>query len=175
MKASRIYKKFEKTVNWWDRELDKYAEQDLQRSPGPGLWTIGQVYEHITASTLNFHVKQIEECLGIKDNLDKRKSTVGYISLIIKRIPPIQIKIPPEENFAPVQPPDKSYIRQRLQELKDRFSKLAIDIDANPNGGKTNHPGMGYLKAQEWFEIIEMHLRYHLKDKRTVDNFLLKV
>lgn len=172
MKAAKVYKKFDRTVTRWEKALDKYSEQDLKKSPGPGIWTVGQVYEHITASTLNFHAKQIEQCLQTSANREKRKSKWGYLALIIDRIPPVNIPIPPEENVVAIQPPGKPFIREKLQELRSRFSSLADQIDANPRSGKTGHPGMGYLLAVEWFALIEMHLRYHWKDKRVADKAL---
>lgn len=174
MKAIHIYKKLETTVNVWEKELDKYSVEDFKSTPGPDVWTIGQVYEHITSNTLNFHASQIEQCLLDNDNTFKTKSFIGYLCLTIKRIPHIKIKIPPEENIEPSQPNDKQFIKKRLEDVKEQFFYLASKIDSSKSRGKINHPGMGYLHAKEWLVFIEMHIRYHWKDKQKIDDFLFR-
>ncbi len=174
MKAASIYKKFEANVSDWEKELDKYSEEDFIRKQDDTTWSIGQVYEHIISSTLNFHVKQIELCLSNNDNRNKGKNLIGHISLLIKDFPPVNIKIPPEENIEPVQPSDKMIIKERLKKLKDTFYHLASKIDSSKFNGKRSHPGFGYLLAKEWYELIEMHLRYHRKDKLKIDKYLFE-
>ena len=172
MKACKTYKRFEATVIRWEKELEQYSIEVFTQKTNPQTWSIGQVYEHITNSTLNFHVKQIEACLVSNSNKDKGKTFIGWLSLFIKRIPPIEIQIPPEENFEPLQPEGKQVIKERLNDLKKLFSQLSIKIDASKYKGKTNHPGMGYLSAADWFEVIEMHFRYHERDKRRIIKLL---
>ena len=172
MRTIRIDKKFEATIHKYEKELDKYSIRDFERKPSVEIWSPGQVYEHIISNTLNFHVKQIELCLLNNENFDKRKSLIGYISLFINRIPHVKINIPPEENIEPSQPGDKLIIKKRLKELTDTFYSLALKIDASQGKGKTHHPGFGYLSAAEWYAFVDMHVRYHWKDKETIDKFL---
>jgi hypothetical protein len=37
---------------------------------------------------------------------------------------------------------------------------------------KTAHPAFGFLNAREWFHLIEMHFRHHLRQKKRLDRFL---
>jgi hypothetical protein len=38
--------------------------------------------------------------------------------------------------------------------------------------GKTAHPAFGFLDAFEWFQLIEIHFRHHLRLKNRLDKFL---
>jgi len=49
---------------------------------------------------------------------------------------------------------------------------LSVKIDTAKTNGKTNHPGMGYLNAREWFELIELHFNYHEKDIKQAKRLL---
>jgi hypothetical protein len=40
---------------------------------------------------------------------------------------------------------------------------------------KVQHRAMGYLNAEEYFQLIDMHFRHHLWQKERIDQFLLKV
>ena len=31
--------------------------------------------------------------------------------------------------------------------------------------GKTQHPGLGFLDALEWYQYTEMHMRHHIRQK----------
>ncbi len=172
MKSLPIYKRFEATVHHYEMDLDKYSISDFTRKPSPEIWSSGQVYEHIISNTINFHVKQIEMCLSDNENFCKRKSTIGYIALFINRIPNVKISIPPEENKEPCQPTEKFSIKKRLVELCDIFYQLALKIDNSKTNGKRFHPGFGYLSAVEWYAFVEMHMRYHWKDKNAIDKYL---
>lgn len=163
MRAAKTYKKFNATINKWEKQLEEYSKEDFNHKPNPQTWSIGQVYEHVVSSTLNFHAKQIEICLLSNDNKNKSKTFIGWLSFIINRIPPIEIKIPPEENIEPQQPQNKEDVSAKLNHVKQVFLELANKIDASKCLGKTNHPGMGYLNAKEWLKVIEMHFRYHEK------------
>ncbi len=174
MKAIQIYKRLEVTANVWEKELEKYSDEDFQSKSAHNLWTIGQVYEHITSNSLNFHAVQIERCLLSSVNTFKTKSLIGYLCLTLKRIPHIKIKISPEENIEPSQPVDIQFIKNRLNEVKEQFFYLALAIDSSKIKGKINHPGMGYLHAKEWLVFIEMHIRHHWKDKQKIDSFLFR-
>ncbi|MEW5597133.1 DinB family protein, partial [Peribacillus frigoritolerans] len=44
-----------------------------------------------------------------------------------------------------------------------------------PASQKVQHRRMGYLNAEEYFQLIEMHFRHHLRQKERIDRVLLKV
>ena len=172
MTAAILYKKFSLTLHQWVNELEAYTATDFEKKPDARSWSVGQVYEHITSSTLNFHIKQIEHCLQHYSNRWKTKNFIGYVTILTGRIPHVNIPIPEEENIEPVQPKSKAIVKERLQVLSKKFENLAHLIDTQRKSGKTSHPGFGYLSAKEWFVLINMHFEYHRRDKQAADKFL---
>ena len=55
------------------------------------------------------------------------------------------------------------------QEMKNTFENLKKD-----RKGKTAHPGFSYLNASEWYRLIPMHFKHHLRQKENIDTFLNK-
>jgi hypothetical protein len=52
-----------------------------------------------------------------------------------------------------------------MKELKMKVN------DINPNY-KDEHGGFGWLNAQEWFDLVGMHFRHHLRQKYDLDQKL---
>jgi hypothetical protein len=88
------------------------------------------------------------------------------------RFLPIRIKVPASPEYTPVQPDGIIQIRERLDVLKAEMTRTAARLQSARESGKTKHPAFGYLNAQEWFQLIDMHFRHHLRQKKRLDQFL---
>lgn len=44
---------------------------------------------------------------------------------------------------------------------------------ANPDV-KLRHGGFGWLNAQEWHDLIEMHTRHHLRQQADLEHYLIE-
>ncbi|MGE6489121.1 hypothetical protein [Paenisporosarcina sp. NPDC076898] len=42
----------------------------------------------------------------------------------------------------------------------------------NPNN-KVEHGGFGWLKAREWYDLVGMHFRHHLRQKDELESYIL--
>jgi hypothetical protein len=42
----KLISNFNKEVAYYLAELEKYSDEDLNKKPGDGGWTLGQVYNH---------------------------------------------------------------------------------------------------------------------------------
>ena len=97
------------------------------------------------------------------------KNEFGEKLFIKGSFPPVKIKIPevlrgPE----PVAKACKEYRSILEKVLSD--SKNLIDAVSNDEGSyKALQPAMGWLSAQEWFYLHEMHYRHHLRQKAELD------
>ena len=175
MTAQTIIPKFEKVLGVWEKALDQYSDEEFARKPDPDSWSIGQVYAHLVRSALNYHLKQAEASLGTAENADKPKTGGGKLSYFIGGFLPVKVKVPPSDTYTPKQPAGKEAIREGLSAVRDRYKELGSQIDRTGSKGKTAHPFLGYLNAVEWFQLVEMHYRHHLRQKRRLDKFLKKV
>jgi len=60
-----------------------------------------------------------------------------------------------------------------MDQLIQRFKQLESRVDLiNPNK-KVEHGGFGWLNAREWYDLIGMHFRHHIRQKDELEKKLL--
>jgi DinB superfamily len=174
MKAQKSYQNWLKTAAFYESELPKYSEQDFSKKQTEEAWSIGQMYQHLIKGTMFFHIKFAENALESAENSHEGKTFPGKLSFFIGGFPPVKIKVPASAEYTPPQPKSKETVAEDLQKLKIMLKDLAEKIDASPSKGKTKHPAFGYLTAFEWYQMIDMHFKHHLRQKKRLDQFLGK-
>jgi hypothetical protein len=172
MTMKNVYDKYLQIAGIWKSELDKYSDEQFSKKPSQESWSIGQVYEHLVIGTLNFHIKQIEQCLLSDANQKEKKTFPGKLMFFINSFPPVRIKVPPSPTYTPQQPESKTTIEAGMRLLRKKLQDLSGEIDTVAHFGKTQHPALGYLNANEWYQLIVMHFRHHLRQKKRIDLFL---
>ena len=164
--------KLNQTLLIWQSALDDYKLETLLKKPSEGSWSLGQVYVHLINATLRFHLKQVEKCLSSSEHSDKKKNFKGFMTFrVLGGIPPIKVKVPPSDFYTPKQPTSKEQIREGLGEVREQM-KFWRDKLGEAGQGKTTHPAFSYLNGDEWYRLVEMHFRHHLRQKKRIDDFL---
>lgn len=163
---------FNNTIDSWINELDRYEFDEFCTRPSPASWSIGQVYMHLAAQT-EYYISQIAICISSDKNQNETASAAGREMLFNNSFPDEMIEGPPENSNTP-QPGSKEELRQRLMNIRDDMNRLAKCISKSRPGGKTKHPGLNYFSAIDWLQFADMHFRHHLRQKRRIDNFLVK-
>lgn len=172
MDNSKTLKKFKKTLETWRNELTHYEFQTLLKKPNEISWSMGQVYIHLINSTLNFHLQQAQFCSENSENSEKSMNFRGLMTYkLLGSFPPIKVKVPESESYTPKQPQSKEQIIEGLSKVKTEM-ELTLQKLETKNQGKTKHPGFEYLNGNEWYRLIEMHFRHHLRQKARIDQFL---
>jgi DinB superfamily len=172
MKAQKSYQNWLKTAAFYEAELPKYSADDFCKKQSEEAWSIGQMYQHLVKGTMVFHAKFAKDALATTENSSEGKTMPGKISYLIGGFPPIKIKVPASDEYTPPQPKSKEAVMEDFVNLKIQLKDLAEKIDASNSKGKTKHPGFGYLTALEWFQMIEMHFKHHLRQKKRLDTLL---
>lgn len=98
------------------------------------------------------------------------KGVVAY--RILGSFPPIKVKVPPSDFYTPKHPSSKQEILDGLSLVKRKMGEMCLILDKTKKQGKTPHPAFSFLNGNEWFKLIEMHFRHHLRQKKRLDNFL---
>jgi len=172
MVMKNIFDKYIQIAGIWESELDAYSDEQFTKKPSQESWSIGQVYGHLVIGSLNYHIKQIEECL-VNDAYQKEKKTFpGKLMFFINYFPPVRIKVPPSPTYTSQQPESKTTIVAGMRLLQKKLRGLSGELDTAVHFGKTKHPALGYLNAREWYQLIVMHFRHHLRQKKRIDIFL---
>ena len=170
---SNSYSRTEELIEIWLENLNKYTDEQFLRKPNEESWSVGQVYEHLIRATEFLHFGQIKQCLQMNDTKAAgEKNIKGKIAYTLGMFLPVKIKVPPTPTYTPPQPKSKKDIEERMKNLLPSLKGFLLLLEnANPNN-KTAHPGLGFLNAYEWYQIIEMHFHHHLRQKSRLDNFL---
>lgn len=154
--------------------LPTYSEEQLRYNSAPGVWSMGQVYSHIVDVALEY-LENIEQCAGSSAEQPLGKTEAG--EELIKRggFPPIKIKLPPGMEYSPNNEKSNAEHNRDLDDLLSRMREWDIRIKSiNPNY-KIRHGGFGWLNAREWFNLIDMHTRHHLRQQQELEQVWEKI
>ena len=161
--------RFNGTVDVWEAALENYSEAQLRQRPDAESWSMGQVYAHLVEGTLRFHLEQVKACLSGSGYARAGKTFPGRVAYWLGAFPPVRIKVPASPAYTPRQPESKAHVQERLAVLRQEMARTAARLAQGPEGGKTKHPAFGYLGAREWYQLIDMHFRHHLRQKRRIE------
>lgn len=171
--AEKIYKAVINNSKYWISELDYYGKNQFKEKVKGEGWTMGQVYDHIVYGTYDFHLQKLNNCI-LRENgsTEGDKKILAKLIFMFGSIPPIRLKGRPASVYLPGQP-------ENPEKFKDEFYKfLKVVHRASKEAGeakldfKTHHPIMGMLNAMEWLQLIEMHMRHHVRQKKRMDKSL---
>ncbi len=168
-----ILSQFEKTAEVWLASLSQYSEEEFAKKPNADSWSIGQVYNHLIAGARLYHLQQIAQCLeGKQTERNVGKKLPGKLIFFLENFPPMRIKVPPSKTYTPKQPPNIEAMKTGLEKLIKIIRETEQKLSGASEIQKTGHPAFGFLNAREWFQLIEMHFRHHLRQKKRLDRFL---
>lgn len=168
MSAEITYKKLLPLAKYWLKELDFYGTNQFKKKLTEKSWTIGQIYDHLLIYSQGVHLKAIQECLAQKDaNADQGKSFKGFTQFVYGGYMPFKYKSNPY--IEPNQPLNTEKVKDDFYRFLKVVYKVAKEIDYKKPTAKVKHPSLGYLTAEEWFQLIEMHFRHHVRQKKKLD------
>ncbi|MDI4649674.1 DinB family protein [Cohnella hashimotonis] len=185
MNTKETLRKFEETVNGYIQELEGFSLEQLLWKPAADEWSLGEMHMHLIRSAQFMHLWNVALCLAPNDDAtgspaSAGKSEQGEALFRAGGFPPERIQVPPSPQYTPPQPESKEQI---VDGLRDTVNKM-IEIEpavAAAFASKENatsalmqntvvHPRLGGLNALEWFQLIEMHYRHHLLQKKRLDD-----
>ncbi len=173
--GGEMFYHFEKTARLWLVDLNDYTDAQFAQKPDETQWSIGQVYYHLVVGTEKFHLRACKKCLENQGELtESGKTLAGKIVFLLGSFLPVKIHVPPSPEYTPQQPESRAEIRERLLKLIEMMRALASQIDHASSVQKWKHPRLGMLNAAEWYRLIEIHFRHHLRQKARLDKFLAR-
>ncbi|MBG9587881.1 DinB family protein [Cytobacillus firmus] len=162
-----------KLVNTYKNELQKYSLEQLRYKSGETVWSIGQMYDHLIL-VAHEYLDNMETCSTLKDKQPLGKTEFGVRLFKIGGFPPIKIKLPVELNAPPNNSYSKDDLISRMDQVILRLSQWESKVEnINPNY-KVEHGGFGWLNAREWYDLVGMHFRHHLRQKDELEQRLVK-
>lgn len=159
------------------QELERFNVEQLTYKPSENEWSLGQMYMHLINSALYMQLRNVEVCrsqIGQHVSTVEGKTEAGEAVFAQGGFPPIKIHVPPSKEYTPLQPESKEQIAAGLKRVLDRMRELEPTLDAISRSYTVRHPRLGALHAKEWFMLVEMHYRHHLRQKERIETWLME-
>lgn len=156
-------------IETYKSELQNYSLEHLRYVTAEGVWSIGQMYDHVILVAMEY-LDNVETCATLKEEQKLGKTEAGEYVYNIGGFPPIKIKLPDKLNSPPSNSDSIEELTSRLDQVMQRLRRWESRVDAiNPNY-KVKHGGFGWLNAREWFDLVGMHFRHHLRQKSELEH-----
>ncbi|MCY9591033.1 DinB family protein [Paenibacillus chitinolyticus] len=191
MNTKEMLRKFEETVSGYIRELDGVSLEQLLWKPAEDEWSLGQMHVHLINSAQFMHLRNVAMCLAPNGNpavSSTGKTKPGEEVFGAGSFPPDRVQVPPSPQYTPPQPEGKEQLVDGLRDTVRRMTEIEPAVVAafdpvaqaiSESGKDTDfelvrntvvHPRFGGLNALEWFQLIEMHYRHHLLQRKRLDD-----
>lgn len=167
-----LTKDFNNIIDIWIKELQQYDFARLCAKPAPTSWSIGQLMIHLIDDT-NYYIEQLKICVSSDNNIFEESSPAAK-RMFLNNDFPDEIIEGASANSLIQQPNNKEQLMSSLINVKKEISTVEVLISKSVFKGKTKHPGLGYFDAHEWLQFAAMHFRHHLRQKKRIDDFLIK-
>ncbi|MCB0570777.1 MAG: DinB family protein [Phaeodactylibacter sp.] len=159
------------SLSAYEQALASLTPEALVQQPAPDSWSMGQLYIHLLDDTMNFHLRLMEACLSPEAPREGEKSKAGEAVYQANAFADIRVKGRRTAENVP-QPSGKAELEEKAALLRAAIGQAAGRLDLNPPSGKIEHPALGYLNATEWYQLIAIHFRHHLRQKARIEAFL---
>ncbi|MFS0861097.1 DinB family protein [Fredinandcohnia sp. 179-A 10B2 NHS] len=153
-------------------ELQDYSLGQLRYISEEGVWSIGQMYDHLIL-VAHEYLDNLEICATSSEEQPLGKTQFGEELFRNGGFPPIKIKLPDELNTAPNNSDSKEELINRMNQLIQRMSQWESKVDNTNPSNKVEHGGFGWLNAKEWYDLVGMHFCHHLRQKVELEKRML--
>ena len=175
MNTKEALNRFEEVSATYIEELERFDLEQLTRKPDENEWSLGQMYMHLINSALYMQLHNVEVCRSqVYENvlIGEEKTEDGKAIFAKGSFPPIRIKVPASKEYTPPQPESKEQILNDLQRVIQKMREVEPMLDTIPLSHTVRHPRLGALHAQEWYILVDMHYRHHLRQKERLASLL---
>ncbi|MCA0993407.1 DinB family protein [Pseudalkalibacillus hwajinpoensis] len=153
-------------------DLYTYSLEQLRYISKEGVWSIGQMYDHLIV-VAHEYLDHIETCSISREEQVLGKTQFGEQLYKNGGFPPIKIRLPDELNSPPNNTDSKEDLIKRMDQLIQRLSHWESKVNNINSNYKVEHGGFGWLNAKEWYELVMMHFRHHLRQKKELESYVL--
>lgn len=158
-----------KVIEFYKKALQNYSLEQLRYISADGVWSICQMYDHLIIVALEY-LEKVEACASSKEEQKMGKTEFGESMFKNGGFPPIKIKLPDDLNAPPDNSDCNEVLLTRLEQVEQKMQSWQSTVNQiNPNY-KVKHGGFGWLNAREWYDLVDMHFRHHLRQKLELED-----
>lgn len=159
-------------VESYKRDLQRYSLDQLRYVSEKGVWSLGQMYDHMILTALDY-LDKVEKCASSNEEQLQGKTEGGNQLFNIGAFPPIKIKLPEGPQNNPSNSESKDDLMGGLDLILKRMSEWEEKVNTINQYYKVRHGGFGWLSAREWFDLVGMHFHHHLRQKVELEQKLV--
>ncbi|MFP7288252.1 DinB family protein [Shouchella clausii] len=132
-----------------------------------GEWSLGQMYVHLIQSALYMHLRNADSCLTGPGSGEPSagKTPQGETAFAQGAFPPVRIRVPDSPQYTPAQPESTEELAEGLSRVSRAMEDISSRLLESESSRVIAHPGFGELNAAEWYRLVEMHYRHHLRQE----------
>ncbi|MDO3410576.1 DinB family protein [Saccharibacillus sp. CPCC 101409] len=157
-------------IERYKRELDRYTLEQLRYQSEPDVWSVGQMIVHVIG-VADEYMGHMQTCADARYEEPGGKSETGEIVFLEKSWPDVRVKLDEPVNDTP-NPRSKAELIDELDRVIRELNEWEARLPAVNPSGKVRHGWFGWLNAREWFELIDIHSRHHLRQQARLDEKL---
>ncbi|RZT23712.1 MULTISPECIES: DinB family protein [Fictibacillus] len=155
-------------IETYKSDLHNYSLEQLRHIHEAGVWSLCQMYDHVIL-VAHEYLDQVDSCASAAEEQNLGKTEFGEKLFQNGGFPPIKIRLPDEMNAPPNNSETNEELMRRVDQVIERMKYWEGKVDSiNPNY-KIKHGGFGWLNAREWYDLIGMHFRHHLRQKSELE------
>lgn len=158
------------TLSAYHDRLSSYTLEQFRYKPATDKWSVGEVYTHLIRATLLYHLRMVDRCLSNIDNIEKSPTDQGFNDLLANEMAPVKIQVPSSPAYDPPMPDSIERVSKDIDNVVNRMNVMMERLATNPESGKLEHPYYGYLDAAQWFQLIGMHWKHHIRQIESIEN-----
>ncbi|RPK31354.1 hypothetical protein EDO6_01981 [Paenibacillus xylanexedens] len=148
-------------IEQYKRRLAGYTIDQLQYKSKEDVWSVGQMYIHVI-DVAEEYINHIQTCTMATQEKHGGKTEAGTKAFNEKVWPDVRVKL--EEPVNRTRNPDsKEEIIAGLEQVIKKLKYWEEHVHGTNQACKVCHGWFGWLNACEWFEMIGMHSRHHLR------------
>ncbi len=162
-------------AKFWLAELEKYNEEPFQRKPDETGRSMGQLYAHLIGQAQNFHLINAQKCVESTDGALRGKKTFkGFLTFSRGLLKQSSKRTKAFEKEAPRPYENLMATRDKLIRLIKDMADMDERLEKSGSAYKVKHEELGFLDGREWYQLVELNFRFHIKFKEQVDQYLMK-
>lgn len=163
---------YSELIESYKSDLQHYSLDQLRNVSEQGVWSLGQMYNHLILAALDY-LENVRICATSYEEQPQGKTEGGEQLFTIGAFPPIKIKLPDGPGNNPSNSESKADLMSGIDFVLKSMSETEEKLNTiNPNY-KVRHGGFGWLNAREWFDLVGMHFRHHLRQKVELEQKLV--
>jgi hypothetical protein len=171
--AQEIHHKIHQILNIYIEGLGLYSDEQFLKKQDANTWSLGQMYEHISNSSTYFFLANTVRCLEKrKGQIGGDKNQAGDNIYYYGGFPPRKFQVPDGINGGEIVAKSRKEYKKLFAKIIEDSEKLIQSVELTEGNYKTFHPVFNWLNAYEWYFMLEMHLRHHLRQKRELEGLV---